>query len=50
MIEYELNAFVDAELMRTRDRSYNKKKEGGTEGQIYNYVKIARYIYTYIDR
>jgi hypothetical protein len=26
VIEYELNAFVDAELMRTRDRSYNKKR------------------------
>ena len=50
MIEYELNAFVDAELMRTRDRSYNKKRGGGTEGQIYSYAKIAKYIYTYIDR
>ena len=49
MIEYELNAFVDADLMRTRDRSYNKKR-GGKEGQIYSYVKIARYIYTHIYR
>jgi hypothetical protein len=31
VIEYELNALVDAELMRTRDRSYNKKK-GGDRG------------------
>jgi hypothetical protein len=31
VIEYELNAFVDAESMKTRERSYNKKR-GGDRG------------------